>query len=419
MLKRRGLALIVAIVAVFIGLHFGFAPEKHDLRIIGTTALGGIAFLLMTVSIVLSTRIQAAENLFGGLDRMHQVHKYCGVVAGVLILPHFFGVPKELPTGVDPETMALVPSAPLGMLALIFLVISLAITLNRKIPYHRWRLPHKAMGLVYFLVIGHFVTAPSVFFERFNYSGLFLILAALIGVLSYFYSMFGMNRKTGHHFKIEAVNHLERATELVLAPTNGSFDFKPGQFAFVEIQGKGWNEPHPFTISSAPGEQDLRFTMKVLGDWTRKVRAGLEVGGDVIVRGPHGRFDTSVAGPKQVWLAGGIGLTPFLSMLRAMGENDPREIVLVYGVREEAEALFLDELKALAKKLPNFELVLLESNRGQFAKVEIMKTRLDAPLTSYDYFLCGPRPMINGILKDLRKSGVSRLNLHYEAFEFR
>lgn len=419
MLKRKGIILITALLAVFAGLHFGLAPDAHDSRTVGTTAIGGIAFLLMTVSVVLSTRLHAAETLFGGLDRMYQVHKFCGVIAGVLVLIHFFGVPKELPAGADPEVMTIFPSAPLGMAALVLLVLSLAITLNRKIPYHRWRYPHKAMGLVYFLIIGHFMTAPSIFFERFNPSGLFLIAAAAIGVVSYLYSIFGMNKKTGHPFRIEAVNQLERATEIVLSPLGKTFNFTPGQFAFVEVQGKGWNEPHPFTISSAPSEDNLRFTMKVLGDWTRKIREELEAGGEVIVRGPYGRFDAASAGIKQVWLAGGIGITPFLCKLRSMAPDDTREIVLVYGVREEKEALFYNELRTFEKNLPNFKLVLLQSNKGEFAKVDIMMSKLAEPLGSYDYFLCGPRPMIDGVMKDLRKAGVGRTKLHSEAFEFR
>ena len=381
--------------------------------------LGGIAFLLMTCSIVLSTRLPAFEDWFGGLNRMYLVHKVAGVVSALFVLVHFFGVPKELPAGVDPVANALIPSVPLGMAALIVLVISLALALNRKISYSRWRPMHKLMGLVYLLVIGHFMNAPSVFFERFSASGLFLIAAAIIGVLSFLYSVFGMNKRTALPFTIETVNALERATEIILKPTGNMFDFKPGQFAFIEIKGKSWSEPHPFTISSAPGEDRLRFTIKVLGDWTRKVREELQPGGEVLVHGPYGRFDAAKAGNKQIWLAGGIGLTPFLSKLRAMKAGDARQIHLVYAAREEQDAIFLDELKARAKELGNITLVPLFSNEGDFARVDIMKQKLPDPLGSYDFFMCGPKQMIDGLMSDLKKEGVRRSGIHTEAFEFR
>lgn len=420
MLRQQGPLAIAAVVLLFVILHLGFPPEAHAARTTGTTMLGGIAFLLMTSSVVLSTRLEIFEDLFGGLDRMYQVHRVAGTFAAIFALVHFFGVPKDLPEGVDPALNALVPSAPLGMLGLIFLVIGLFVALNRKIRYSRWRPTHKVMALVYVLIIGHFMTAPGIFFERFSASGVLLMLAALVGVLSLVYSLFGMNRRTAVPFTIEAVNALERATEVVLKPVGDMIDFKPGQFAFVEIQGKDWSEPHPFTISSAPDESRLRFTMKVLGDWTRKVREDLQPGGDVMVRGPYGRFDAArVAGKKQIWLAGGIGLTPFLSKLRAMQPGDEREIHLVYAAREEQDAIFLDELKARAAELGNITLIPLFSEEGNFARVDKMKENLPDPLNTYEYFMCGPKPMIDGLMKDLKSEGVSRKKIHTEAFEFR
>jgi predicted ferric reductase len=419
MLRKQGIYGIVGLVLLFAIVHLAFPPEQHDPRTTGTVMLGGIAFLLMTSTIILSTRLEVFEDWFGGLDRMYQVHRVTGVFTALTALVHFFAVPKELPAGIDPVANAIFPSGPLGMLGLIFLVIGLFVALNRKIRYSRWRPTHKIMGLVYILIIGHFMTAPGIFFERFSASGIILILAAAVGVVALVYSVFGMNKRTALPFTIEAVNELERATEVVLKPTGMMLDFKPGQFAFIEIDGKGWNEPHPFTISSAPGEDRLRITMKVLGDWTRKVREELKPGGVVQVRGPYGRFDATAAGKKQIWLAGGIGLTPFLSKIRAMEAGDDRQIHLVYAAREERDAIFLDELKDRAAKLGNVTLVPLFSDEGNFARVDMMKQKLPDPLKTYDYFMCGPTPMVHGIMADLKKEGVGRSKIHTEAFEFR
>lgn len=214
MLRHQGPLLIVGLVIVFALLHLGFPPEAHGPRITGTTLLGGIAFLLMTSSIVLSTRLGVLEDLFGGLDRMYQVHRVAGTMTALFALVHFFGVPKDLPAGADPVIHALVPSAPLGMLGLILLVIGLFVALNRKIRYSRWRPTHKIMGLVYVVIIGHFMTAPAIFFDRFSASGLVLILAAIVGVVALVYSLFGMNRRTALAYVIAAVTPLERATEI-------------------------------------------------------------------------------------------------------------------------------------------------------------------------------------------------------------
>ncbi len=232
--------------------------------------------------------------------------------------------------------------------------------------------------------------------------------------------MLGMNKRTATPFTIEAVNALERATEIVLKPKGDMITFKPGQFAFLEVQGQGWSEPHPFTISSAPDENRLRFTIKVLGDWTRKVREELKPGRDVIVRGPYGRFNSeNVHGKKQVWIAGGIGVTPFLSMIRAMKKGDDRNIQFVYATRNREEALFLDEIQSCTAELGNISIHPLFSDQDEFARIDIAKEKLSGFLTEYEYFICGPKPMVDGFVRDLKKEGVLRSKIHTEAFEFR
>ena len=418
MTTRNGAYGIVAIVLLFAALHLGLAGPEAGTSALVATLVGGTAYLLMATTIFLATRPAFLEDIFGGLDRMYRAHKICGVTAGLLVLVHFFLAPKEIPPGLG-EGLSTTPSAQIGMLSMILLILSLAITLNRKIAYHRWRMPHKVMGFIFILVTIHFLTIPSVFFDHFGPSGLLLMAAAALGITSFAYNLFGLNRRAGSRFVIEAVNHLERATEVVLKPLAERLSFKSGQFAFVEVQDAKFKEPHPFTISSGPDDERLRFTIKVLGDWTRKVREELKPGGEVVVRGPYGRFDSEAVGGKQVWLAGGIGITPFLSMLRCMKPGDSREIVLVYAVRDTEEAVFLDEIKAKAEALANVTVVLLQSNNGEFARVDIMKTKLAEPLANYDFFLCGPKPMVNGLIKDLKKEKVPKARIHTEAFEFR
>lgn len=410
---------IIGILAVFAILHLTGPMPAAGTRALVATLVGGFAFLLMSIAIVLSTRPVYLEGAFGGLDRMYRVHRICGVSAGLLVLLHFIAAPGDLPPGVDAAANPLVPSAPLGMIALVLLVISLALTLNRKVAYHRWRIVHRAMGVVFIIVAAHFLTAPEVFMERAGGSGLVLMAATVVGVLAFLANLLGLTRRRGHRFTVEAVNPLERATEVVLKPRERTFDFLPGQFAMVEMADRPFREPHPFTISSAPGEDRLRFSIKVLGDWTRRVREDLAPGGDVLVRAPYGRFVSDQAVRRQVWLAGGIGITPFLSMIRAMQPDDPRQLLLVYAVRDKAEALFLAELRQCEATIAGLRLVLLQSNRGEFAKIDTIRENAGFATQDAEYFLCGPKPMVTGLKKSLRTAGVSRSRIHSEAFEFR
>lgn len=419
MLNRQGIFAITAIVIVFAALHLGLAGDGFDPSIAIPTLFGGTAFILMSVSMVLATRAAFLERLFGGLDRMYQVHKMTGILSLLFVLAHFFLAPKELPAGVDPVAQSLTPSAPMGMFAMVVLILSLVIALNRKISYSRWRPFHKAMGIAYALVFAHFMLIPEVFRGAFGPSYPLLVLCGVVGMLAFIYSVARMNRRTAIDYVVEQVNPMERATELVLAPTGRAMGFRPGQFAFLELQGKGWDEAHPFTLSSAPGDDRLRFTIKVLGDWTRKVRDELEAGGKALVRGPYGYFDMAKAGPRQVWIAGGIGLTPFLSALRDMKPGDAREIVLVYAARNANEAIFLAELQERANALGNVRIIERYSDQGEFADVDLLNTELTDPLSDYEFFLCGPKPMVDSLDKSLKGAGVGRGRIHREVFEFR
>ncbi len=206
-------------------------------------------------------------------------------------------------------------------------------------------------------------------------------------------------------------------TEVTLTPKGRKLRHQPGQFLFVRFPGdRMLDESHPFTISSAPGESDLRLSIKASGDFTRYLHKHLSEGAEALVEGAYGLFQYQNGGPKQIWIAGGIGITPFLSFLRH--GDISREVDFYYTVRTREEALFLDEIENAPKRNPGFRaFVRFSIEQGSLAVEEIAQNA--GNLHEHDIYLCGPWGMTQAFVEKFKALGVPAKNIHYEEFNFR
>ena len=195
---------------------------------------------------------------------------------------------------------------------------------------------------------------------------------------------------------------------------------RAGQFLFVRFPGdRILSESHPFTISSAPHEDVLRVTIKASGDFTRELFARLKEGAEAVVEGAYGMFDYKAGGPKQIWIAGGIGLTPFLAFIRDMDGTLTHDVDFYYTVRHPEEALFSNEIQAAADENPRFKARLrCSATEGSLTVEDIVKNS-NGNLSEHDIYLCGPLPMIQAFEKKFIALGVPERNIHYEEFNFR
>ena len=431
-LRSNGVYAILSIIAIYTLAHWMLMYSKAIGIFYGLFYYaGGVAFLCMSMAIVISIRPKAFENSFGGLDRMYQVHKWLGITAMVFFLLHFAtsltggeddaveAVAGVVAEDEDDEGGGLIGA--LGMYSMIAFVILIVLTLNRRFAYHRWIKTHLLMGVAFFAVSlhvwlvlqeGNEITMDSV-------PGAMLLVALIAGVLAYLYKQTFYRTYQRHPFLVAEVNAMERATEVVLKPEGRRFNFRPGQFAFVKIAQEGFDEYHPFTISSGNKDGQLRFTMKVLGDYTRRVRDGLTPGAKALVEGPYGRFNPLDRAGDQVWIAGGIGITPFLSALRSIEAGNRRKLDLFYCVREDAEALFLDEIRRLASDAGNVTVHLLTSSTGERLSAEYIERALGDGFKSRGYFFCGPKLMLKALMGGLTERGVPANAFHFEEFEMR
>jgi predicted ferric reductase len=200
-------------------------------------------------------------------------------------------------------------------------------------------------------------------------------------------------------------------------PVGRALSFLPGQFVFVHFHsGAVSSEPHPFSIASPPAAGDIRLAIKDLGDYTRHV-GEIEVGAEATVEGPYGRFSHRlVAGRRQVWVAGGIGIAPFLSMAAAL-PTSPYHVDLFYGYVDERDAPFLDELRALAAANARLRVHFVDERvDGLISASSIVASA--GSLEGREFLLCGPSAMMHVLHDQLVDAGVSRDHVHFEEFGF-
>jgi predicted ferric reductase len=195
--------------------------------------------------------------------------------------------------------------------------------------------------------------------------------------------------------------------------------FVPGQFAMLYLEAApGWRR-HPFSIASAPSADVLRFTVKALGDDTTAMRESVQPGMPAVIRGPFGRFSHGKGGDHQVWIAGGVGIGPFLSWLRGLDDEPGPGRIDFFYTSTDGGAPFASELEGIADRHQGLRLQLVNSTvDGRLTPDEVLATAGDDP-AALSVFLCGPEGMVRTFQSGLHRAGVPRKAIHREYFIWR
>lgn len=232
---------------------------------------------------------------------------------------------------------------------------------------------------------------------------------------------------------VETIKENNEVTSVVIAPAEGQAPaHKAGQFASIRIMTpEGWSEPHPFTISCDAHSQSYRFTIKNVGDFTAHV-GEWKPGMEVQCSGPAGAFCKDIDSKKHiVCIAGGVGITPFLSVLRTFRQDKPENQVLLFWCNKTLDDAFCrDELAQMTREidltvvhvLSRENSLPLEADKGA---VHCRLGRLSREIleefeisSSAAFYVCGPPPMQEAVLGMLQACGVSPENVQREAFSF-
>jgi predicted ferric reductase/mono/diheme cytochrome c family protein len=445
--------LVIAVLCMVPAVLWALAPIEG--RFQGSfTSLTSLAVLFaltgtsaFALNLILGARLPKADALFGGLDRLYKAHRVNGQIAFVLLLGHVVLILASRATISAGTALDLLgPGAGwtvfAGVLAFSALTVAIFLTLFVRLGHEVFVYVQRSFGFVFLVATYHVFTTSGAKAESPALNA-YLAALATLGVAAFAYrSLFGNLLVRRRPYGVKAVNRLDEfVTEIVMEPLRRPLQFVPGQVVYVNfrslalseqfhpfeasVQGQVFsiragevsNQFHPFSITAAPGEPTLRITVKAVGDYTRAIRT-LEAGDEAIVEGPYGSFShRNVLNSKQIWIAGGIGVTPFLSMARSLGGDEEPVVDFYYCVEHAEEAHFFGELRAIADRRGDFRVHLMPRDEVGFLTAERVAAG-SGNLSYQDVLICGPLAMIENLRSQFVAKGVPAERIHSEEFGF-
>ena len=418
--------LAAAPLVIFAGLnrvadHLRMAEVGVDCAVVGLT--------ILALQFMITARLSWVEAPFG-LDLILVFHRAMALVATALLCVHPVLVAQEegwpLLAGLYAPWFIWV-----GRLALALLLLQVIASLSRRVirlSYDQWRRLHNPIALA-ILALGftHSLAAG----DDMHGVGLFVWCAVLSGAIgTWLYSRVARPRLLLRN-PVRVIGVKPEAphvwTLTLDAPGGRSFHYAPGQFQFLRLYGAEIpSEEHPFTIASSPARSDrISLTIKESGTFTAGI-GRVRRGDRATIHGPFGRFSHTLHPDEGdlVFVAGGVGITPLMSMLRYMRDRrESRRVLLAYASRSAADLLFTDELEAMrVGGNPKLEVVhvLTDAPRSWGGKTG----RLDADrlvqlcggVEGKAFYLCCPPPMIVALMRGLGRMGVSPRRIHADYF---
>jgi predicted ferric reductase len=246
-----------------------------------------------------------------------------------------------------------------------------------------------------------------------------------VGVIASVISLAGLiGRKRQVAASVVSVKSEGDITEITCKLDKNWESHRAGQFAFItfnRLEGA-----HPFTIASADrgeqGDKTITFFIKALGNFTRQLGHEIKVGQSAIIEGPYGRFqlERHSRSRRQVWVAGGIGITPFLAWLESL-QSKPTELNtadLHYCTRNREKDQFVGRLQILCAGIPGIRLHIHSAQHGEVLTSESLRLADDQRKKTEVWF-CGPRGLADALKKGLKETWNGSLRFHQEAFEMR
>lgn len=430
------LLYLIAIVTPLIGIIiFNPNTEEGFLDNLGMS-FAILGFTILSFQFILSTRIKWFERPFG-LDIILYFHRAMAIFAVFLLLIH----PILLSAGSKGFSLLyrldVSPFIWTGRGVLILLLIIIFISMYRvtiRMDFQRWLRAHSTLSII--IVLGGFLHS---FFIGMDFEQLPMqILWIFLLVQALFFYVYHRNLRLKRLHRniyrvVDVVQESHNVYTLKFQPSKGTapLQYLPGQFHFITLHREDFQpvEEHPFTISSSPSQKDIiSSTIKFSGDFTSTIHQ-TKPGHKVLIDGAYGRFSYTLFPEenKLVFIAGGIGITPFRSMLYHMRDTrSDKAVRLIYANRTQKDIVFFEELAELEKEdLPNLKVTHIlskpdENWTGQTGKLsgERIKQLCENDFYNLSFYICGPPGMTDKLALELRHSGIHYSQIHLEKFSF-
>lgn len=402
--------------------HFGRGP------LVGTGSFfGALGYSLLAFSLFLSTRWPKLEEIFGALDHIYHLHRKLGIGGFIALLAHpiFFSL-RHLSQGFEGLFLTFLPfhgrfSVNLGVYSFWLMVLILGLTFVKLLPYEKWKNLHKFMSLVFILATLHFLLSRRIFGPPYVIKSI-LTLPMSLGLVSIYYKQVYKRYLVRYpRYALKKIEKLDQLhLQLTLEPLEKTLKFHSGQYGFFTFSSKKIApESHPFTLCKAEKSNCLMTLIKTRGDYTESLYSHLREGDECSIEGPFGRFDYKKGKSKQIWIAGGIGIAPFLTWAREILRDKEKalEIHLFYSVHDESNRVFWKEFEQIENSVPNFHFYPLCSKKsGRLDAVKI--SEIVNVSKEFSILLCGPEQMTKDLSCQLLSRGVQKSDIIFEDFTF-
>ncbi len=425
-LAAMGFVVTLVLMLPTLNAHLFAEPGGLMTALGRVTGLVGTYFLLITVLFI--GRIPSVERVLGH-DRLVRWHRVLGPWILILLGAHALfitlGYAAGARTGSLHEIYSLIVTFP-GMLAaaagLGLLVMAGATSyryVRRKMKYETWWAVHLYTYLAAALSFTHQITSGTPFIGHPLAKAYWIALWAFTAgmVITYRFGL-PLLRSLRHKLTVVSVEEespgvvsiVSRGRHLDRLPVNG------GQFLHWRFMTKDmWWQAHPYSLSAMPSANEMRITVKSLGDHSSAL-AGLEPGTPVVFEGPYGAFTKHARKTDRVLLVGaGVGATP----LRALLDDLPRHVdvdVILRG-RNSEELVLRDEIAMLVGERAG-RLHEVVGSRDEAPLDAAALRRLVPDVKHRDVFICGPGGFMDGVIAAAREAGVPPARIHHEDFSF-